>query len=97
MLLTNTPFKIALVHQPNWGYGSRTEWDNLANSADVKLVVAGHTRNYLHTEPGDGKNFHTTVVGQDQLCKITTFEDYLTVTVINISGTEVDTFTISYQ
>ena len=94
-LLSSTPFKIALAHQPDWGYGNQTNWDNLANSAGVKLLIAGHRRTYTHTAPGSGKNFHTLVVGQDQLCRVTVSATQLSVTVVNGSGTQVDTFTVN--
>ncbi len=94
-VIAGTPFKIALAHQPDWGYGDQSEWDDVANSADVSLLLAGHDLVYSHTEPGSGKNFHTVVVGQDQLCKITVSATELTVQVVNSAGTEVDAFTIN--
>ena len=94
-LLSSTPFKIALVHQPDWGYGNQTNWDNLANSAGVNLLIAGHRRTYAHTVPGNGKNFHTLVVGQDQLCRVTVSATQLSITVVNSSATQVDAFTVN--
>jgi hypothetical protein len=94
-LISNTPFKIALAHQPDWGYGDQAAWDNIANSADASLLIAGHDLVYSHTEPGSGKNFHTVVVGQNQLCKVSVSATELAVTVLNSSGTEVDAFTIN--
>jgi hypothetical protein len=88
------PFKIALAHQPNWGVGNAAVWDNLANSAGVKLLIAGHSRTYAHAVPAGGRNFHVCTVGQDQLCRVTVSATQISVTVQNGGGTQVDAFTI---
>lgn len=93
-LLAASPFKIALVHQPNWGYGNQAAWDSVANTAGVGLLIAGHVRTYSHTTPAGGKKFHTVVVGQDQVCSVTVSTTQISVKVLNGSGVQVDAFII---
>jgi len=93
-LIAAAPFKIALAHQPNWAYTNQAAWDSMANSAGVKLLIAGHVRTYSHIAPVGGKNFHTIIVGQDQVCSVAVSATQISVAVVNSSGGQVDGFTI---
>ncbi len=98
-ILSNTSFlssfhaKIALVHAPDWGYN--TNWDSLANAAGVNLRISGHTHSYSHGTPGGGRNFHTLVVGQNQIARVTVSAAQINVVVYNNTCGQVDTWNVS--
>ena len=92
------PFRVALVHQPNWGAmsGGRAWWRAAANGAKVDLVIAGHTHKFSRTNAGtDGMQFTTVVVGQGQVANVTANALTLTVIVKSATGAVVDSVTIA--
>jgi predicted phosphodiesterase len=71
--IKEAPFRIILMHAPNWGWvdGQSEKWTDLANSAGVDLVIAGHRHRYSWTPPGtDGRDYGVLVVGQDQAAHV---------------------------
>lgn len=95
-ILSDFPVKIALVHDPDWGYGVNN--DNIANDAEIDLIIGGHTHSYAHDYPGNGRSFHRLVIGRYMSAKITVkgTEDETTVlvTVYNQNGGIHDSFEI---
>jgi len=85
--------KIALVHAPDWGYN--TNWDSLANAAGVNLRISGHTHSYSHSTPGGGRNFHTLVVGQNQIARVTVSAAQIDVVVYNNTCGQVAAWNVS--
>lgn len=96
-MLSRIPFKIVLVHQPDWGYqaGQNARWDTVANEAGVDILIAGHTHSYSHSNPSSSRPYHRLVIGQQQLCKITVSSTQLKVSVVNSNGGSVDSFIIT--
>ncbi len=90
------PVKIAFVHDPSWGYGVNN--DDIANDAGIDLMIGGHTHNYNHSLPGNGRDFHRLVLGRYMSAKVTvqgtTAETIVDVTVFNSSGGIHDSFQI---
>jgi acid phosphatase type 7 len=94
----SAPFRVALVHQPNWGSmpDGRAAWVQALNQARVDLVIAGHTHRFSRTDAGtDGRDFPTVVVGQGQLASVAATNTSLTVVVRGATGTVVDSVTIA--
>ncbi len=91
--LSRTPAKIAVAHAPDWGFN--TNYDAIANSAGVQLLIAAHTHTYSHSTPGGGKNFHTLVIGQNQIGRITVSATQLSVVVYNSSCGQVAAWNIT--
>jgi predicted phosphodiesterase len=93
----DAPFRIVLIHQPDWGYvgGENDRWTAVANRGGIDLVVAGHLHRYQHVRPGErGNDFHIVAVGQDQVARVDVTPTELTVTVRNAAGRVVEAFTV---
>jgi predicted phosphodiesterase len=94
----DAPFRVALVHQPNWGSmpDGRATWRAAMNAANIDLVIAGHTHRFSRTNAGtDGMQFTTVVVGQGQVANVTATASALTVIVKSATGAVVDSVTIA--
>lgn len=96
-----SPFRIAFMHDPEYGYGddgNKQKWKSLMSKAGTHLVLAGHNLSYTHNLPGtDGEAYHKLIVGEDQLARVNVSGTQITVTVYSISGAIFDTFTISLK
>ncbi len=93
----SAPFRVALMHQPNWGWmpNGRVEWVAAANEAKLDLVIAGHNHRFSRSDPGTrGAEFTTVVVGQGQIANVTATGNELTVVVRGSAGAVVDSVTI---
>lgn len=91
------PFRVVLMHQPDWGWldGGNMAWTRVANDAKVDLAIAGHYHRFVHFNAGEaGNNFPVLVVGQDQVAKVEATAYALHVTVTATDGMVVDSFEI---
>ena len=94
------PFRIAVMHQPNWAplleSEQREAWNDWANAAKVDLVIAGHTHRFAHRKPGQSGNnhYHVIIVGQNQLGRFAVTPNEIAVTVRNRDGSLVYQTTI---
>jgi predicted phosphodiesterase len=94
------PFRVVLMHQPNWAPMLETEqreaWNDWANAAKIDLVVAGHTHRFAHRKPGQSGNnqYHVIIVGQNQLGRFAVTRNEITATVRNRDGSLVYQTTI---
>jgi len=96
--LSKIPFKIGIIHDPAWGYQTNpTRWNTVANNAGMNLLLAGHTHSFSHQTPTTARKFHTLVLGQGQLCKVTVSKTVTNVVTYNSSGSKVDSFAITTQ
>ena len=91
------PFRIILLHQPNWGWtrerGDR--WTELANKGKVDLVIGGHYHRLRAYEPGSqGNDFPVLALGQDQFARVEATRSELRVTVVGRDGAVLETLTI---
>ncbi len=102
--IRSAPFRVAVMHQPRWGWGwlspaadsARDEWIAAANDAGIDLVIAGHNHRFSLTERGaHGNAYPVLVVGQDQVAIVRATESTLHVRVVGKSGEEVSTFTVA--
>jgi predicted phosphodiesterase len=92
------PFRVALMHQPNWGSmpDGRARWIAAANQADVDLVIAGHQHTFARVEAGtNGANFQTLILGQDQVARVDAAASEIRVTVKTPAGELVDQFSVA--
>ncbi|WP_260706372.1 metallophosphoesterase [Edaphobacter flagellatus] len=95
--LAAAPFRVVLMHQPDWGWldGHNADWTKIANEAKVDLVIAGHYHRFVHFNAGEaGNNYPVLVVGQDQVARVDASSDKLHVTVTATDGTIVDSFDV---
>ncbi len=99
----SAPFRVAVMHQPRWGWGwlspaadsARAEWIAAANAAGVDLVIAGHNHRFSLTPPDThGNAYPVLVVGQDQVAKVHATATELRVEVIGKDGERVSAFTL---
>lgn len=91
------PFRVVLMHQPNWGSmpDGASQWRAAANTAGVDLVISGHEHKFSKVLAGTaGANFTTLIVGQDQVARVEATAQGLTVTVKTPAGETVDSFTV---
>jgi predicted phosphodiesterase len=92
------PFRIVLLHQPNWGWtrerGDR--WTELANTGKVDLVIGGHFHRLRTYGPGSGQgnDFTVLALGQDQIARVEATRSELRVTVAGKDGAVLETLTI---
>lgn len=96
--LAEAPFRVVLVHQSDFGWvdDENEAWIELANEAGVDLVISGHWHRFARIDPGEStRDYHTLVVGQDQLARIDATSDELRVTVVDDEGAEIDSFTLT--
>jgi predicted phosphodiesterase len=85
------PFRIVLLHQPNWGWtdGRNALWTELANKAKVDLVIGGHYHRLRVIEPGAEGNanaFPVVALGQEQVLKVEATRTELKVTITGKDG-----------
>ena len=94
----SAPFRIVVMHQPEWGSmpgGGRPQWIAAANAAGVDLVIAGHNHKFSRIPAGtNGAAFPTLVVGQDQFARVDATAQEIRVTVKTAAGEAVDSFTV---
>ncbi|MBE0713733.1 MAG: metallophosphoesterase, partial [Candidatus Aminicenantes bacterium] len=91
------PFRIILLHQPNWGWTRERgdQWTALANKGKVDLVLGGHYHRMRTVKPGaQGNDFTSLALGQDQIARIEATRNELRVTVVGKDGAVVETLTI---
>jgi predicted phosphodiesterase len=91
------PFRIVLLHQPNWGWtdGQGDRWTELANKAKVDLVLGGHYHRLRVAKAGDAGNaFPIVALGQDQIAKVEATRTELKVTITGIDGTVLEMLSI---
>jgi predicted phosphodiesterase len=94
---TDAPFRVVLLHQPNWGWtdGQADRWTELANLAKVDLVLGGHYHRMRIAKAGDAGNaFPIVALGQDQIAKVEATRTELKVTITGINGAVQETLTI---
>jgi len=93
----DAPFRVALMHQPNWGSmpDGRARWIATANEAGIDLVIAGHNHKFSRMNAGtEGATFPTLVVGQDQVARVDATAQEIRVSVKTAAGEAVDAFTV---
>lgn len=91
------PFRIILLHQPNWGWTRERgdQWTALANKGKVDLVLGGHYHRMRTVKPGaQGNDFTSLALGQDQIARVEATRNELRVTVVGKDGAVVETLTI---
>ena len=91
------PFRVILLHQPNWGWTREPgdQWTALANKGKIDLVIGGHYHRLKSVEPGtQGNDFTSLALGQDQIAKVEANRDELRVTVVGKDGVVVETLTL---
>ncbi|MGH7462850.1 MAG: metallophosphoesterase, partial [Longimicrobiales bacterium] len=100
--LRDAPFRIMVMHQPQWGWlssdtaAARAEWTAAANEAGVDLVIAGHRHRYSLTPAGgeQGNNYPILVVGQGQVASIEASTTEVRVNVVGSNGVSVVGLTV---
>ncbi len=95
--IVEAPFRIILLHQPNWGWTRERgdQWTALANKGKVDLVIGGHYHRLRTFEPrSQGNDFPVLALGQDQIARVEATRTELRVTVIGKDGAVLDTRTI---
>ena len=93
----DAPFRIVLMHQPNWGSmpDGRARWIATANEAGIDLVIAGHNHKFSRIAVGtNGATFPTLVVGQDQVARVDASAQEIRVSIKTAAGEAVDAFTV---
>lgn len=97
--LKEAPFRIVLMHDPNWGWmdGKNNKWTALANEAKVDLIIAGHWHRFKRFNPGekDGANFPVLIIGQKQIANVEVTENHIIIEVRDINDDVVDSFKIN--
>ena len=91
------PFRVVLLHQPNWGWtrDRGDQWTALANKGKVDLVLGGHYHRLTVVQPGtQGNDFLGLALGQDQIAKVEATRTELRVTVSAKDGSVVESFII---
>jgi predicted phosphodiesterase len=92
------PFRVAVMHQPNWGWlaDGNDAWVSAANDAGLDLLIAGHRHRFSYAPPGPGvaHKYHLVVVGQDQVARVDATATELTVVVTGTDGAVVQTIKI---
>ncbi len=94
---SEAPFRVVLLHQPNWGWtrDRGDQWTALANKGKIDLVLGGHYHRLRSVQPGtQGNDFTSLALGQDQIAKVEATRGELRVTVVGKDGTVVETLTI---
>jgi hypothetical protein len=92
------PFRVLLMHAPNWGWaaGRNEEWTAAANDAGIDLSVSGHTHRFSHSLPGQrGKSHHELVIAPDQLATIDATPEEMKIVVTGKDGAVVESFSVA--
>jgi predicted phosphodiesterase len=91
------PFRVVLLHQPNWGWtdGRGADWTRAANEGKVDLVLGGHYHRLAKIEPGsEGNEYAGMALGQDQIALVQATRSEIKVKVVGKDGEAVDTLTV---
>jgi len=91
------PFRVIILHQPNWGWadGRGDLWTAIANKGKVDLVIGGHYHRLRTVEPGSqGNDFKVLALGQDQIAKVEASRTELHVTVTAKDGSVLESFSV---
>ena len=91
------PFRVVLLHQPNWGWtrDRGDQWTALANKGKVDLVLGGHYHRLTAVQPGtQGNDFLGLALGQDQIAKVEATRTELRVTITAKDGSIAESFTV---
>ncbi len=94
------PFRIVLMHDPQWGWmeeGETAKWTQTANSANINLIFAGHEHRFKRINPGeaDGNKFTILVLGQKQIAHVKVNNEFISVEVRDQENKVVDAFQIN--
>jgi predicted phosphodiesterase len=94
------PFRIILMHDPRWGWmekGEQAKWTELANAANVNLVLAGHYHRFRRINPGeaDGNKYPILVLGQKQIAHVKVNNDVIHVEIKDQDDKLVDSFEVN--
>jgi predicted phosphodiesterase len=94
------PFRIILMHDPRWGWmekGEQAKWTELANTANVNLVLAGHYHRFRRINPGeaDGNKYPILVLGQKQIANVKVNKEVIHVEVRDQEDKLVDAFEVN--
>lgn len=98
--LKEAPFKIILMHDPQWGWledGESAKWTALANSAGVNLILSGHYHRFKRFNPGEsgGNKYPILVLDQKQIAHISVSRSFITVEVRDAENKRVDAFQVT--
>lgn len=89
MRAAEAPFRVILLHQPNWGWvrDRGPEWTALANGGRIDLVIGGHFHRLGLIKPGTENNdFPVLALGQDQIARVEATSEELRLTVTGLDG-----------
>jgi hypothetical protein len=95
--VTKAPFRVVLLHQPDWGWtiDQGAAWTALANQAGVDLAIGGHYHKTFVTKPGEkGNNYPVLALGQDAIARVEATPTTLTVTVTGKDGAVIQSLAI---
>jgi predicted phosphodiesterase len=95
--VATAPFRVAVMHQPNWGSmpDGTAKWRAAASAAGLDLVIAGHTHRFRRIDAGtDGATFTTLILGQGQLARVVASTNEIAVVVQSSLGVRVDSFSV---
>lgn len=98
--LDQASFQVILMHAPQWGWvdGEKEKWTEVANSAGVDLVIAGHWHRFEHVSTGKYDNdFPILVVDQDQIAHVKSTKNEIKVVVRGEDNKVVGSFSINNQ
>jgi len=98
--LAEAPFRVIVMHGPFWGWvgDMNNKWTELANRAEVDLVIAGHHHRLSRILPGErGNDYSILVVGQDQVATLKATPSLLSVSVTDGDGTQAESFELSRE
>jgi predicted phosphodiesterase len=94
---TEAPFRIVLMHAPNWGWagGNNAKWAEVANKYGVDLTISGHTHRFSHTRAGErGNNYDQLVIGPENLARVDSTAAGLKIQVTTRDGAAVTSFSL---
>ena len=96
--VASAPFRVIAMHQPRWGWlaDGNQPWIDVANEANIDLVIAGHAHRFSYTPPGPGvpHRYHLLVVGQDQVARVDGTTTEIKIVVTGTDGKVVQTIVI---
>jgi predicted phosphodiesterase len=88
--LRKAPFRIIFMHQPGWGFtgGKNQKWTELANRANIDLVLAGHWHRFAWFKPGQfhGNDYYLLVLGQRQVENVKVTDKFINIEVKNMDN-----------
>jgi acid phosphatase type 7 len=96
--VASAPFRVIAMHQPRWGWlaEGNQPWIDVANEANIDLVIAGHAHRFSYTPPGPDvpHRYHLLVVGQDQVARVDGTTTEIKIVVSGTDGKVVQTIVI---